>query len=169
MKSLRTRRLFAAAFTLVEVALALGVASFCLITVVGLVPLGVSTGQNASDQAAASSILTHVLADLRATPMTSPPGAATTSAGYKVQIPSNTGTVAPTVLYFGDSDQQFTFAPTVGTSRYRLTATFLPSNGTRTATGVTLRVSWPARIDPANPATGTPTGRVQIFAALDRN
>ena len=162
----------AAAFTLVEVALALGLASFCLLTVLGLVPLGVSTSQMASDQMTASSILTHVLADLHATPMTSPPGTAVTSKEYALKLPDNTArtaSTAPVFLYFGDSAQQFSVAQTAGTSRYRLSVNFLPSPGGRAAAGVNLVVSWPAIVDPANPATGTPTGRVQVFAALDRN
>lgn len=172
MKPSSARRRLAAAFTLVEVALALGVASFCLLAVMGLVPLGVNTGQMASDQMVAGSILTHVLADLRATPPTAPPGGAATSLEYSVPIPANTASTAsgtPVVRYFGDTAQQFSFAPTLGTSRYRLTATFLPSTGGRSATGVTLLVSWPPRVDPNDATTGTPTGRVQIFAALDRN
>ena len=40
MKLLNTRRKHAA-FTLVEVALAMGIASFCLVVVLGLVPLGI--------------------------------------------------------------------------------------------------------------------------------
>ena len=169
MKFLSTRRQFAVAFTLVEVALALGVASFCLVAVMGLVPLGVDFSQVASDQTAAGSIITHVLADLRATPMTSPPGTAATSAEYSVPIPASTAASTTVVRYFGDSVQQFSFAPVVGASRYRLTVTFLPAAGGRAATGATLLVTWPALVDPANAATGTPAGRVQIFAALDRN
>ena len=99
--NLPAKRRTSAAFSLVEVALATGIAGFCLLAVFGLVPLGVSTGQTASDQIAANSILTHVLADLRATPMTSPPGGAATSKEYKIPI----GT--PEVLYFGSAGQQF--------------------------------------------------------------
>ena len=157
-----------AAFTLVEVALALGIASFCLVTVMALVPLGVNTSQAASDQTTASEILTQVLADLRATPMTSPPGAKTSSTEYMVPIPAHVaGAATPSaVLYFGNSVQQFSSSPTPGTSRYRLTINFLTPASDRSATGVTLLVSWPPQV---NPATATPTGRVQIFAALDRN
>ena len=151
-----------AAFTLVEVALAMGVASFCLVAVLGLVPLGVSTGQVASDQTAASDILTHVLADLRATPVTS-----LTSAEYSITIPAAGTTPPATTLYFGSSAQQFSVSATPGVSRYRLTVTFLPRpGGGRTATGATLLVSWPPQI---NPVTGTPTGRVQMYAGLNRN
>ena len=160
-----------AAFTLVEVALALGVASFCLVTVMALVPLGVNTSQVGSDQTTASSILTHVVADLRATPSTSPPGAKTISAEYSVQIPAQTAgaTTAPEVIYFGNSAQQFSSSQVPGSSRYRLTISFLPPTSDRTATRVTLLVSWPPQVDPGNSATGTPTGRVRIFAGLDRN
>ena len=162
------------AFSLVEVALAMGVASFCLITVVALVPLGVSTGQMASDQSAAGSILTHVLADLRATPMTSPAGsAAATSTEYGLTIPAAGATTPspPQMLYFGSAAEQFFFAAPTGSasagSRYRLTTTFFsPAGNSRVATGVTLLVSWPPQVDPG---TGTPTGRVQIYAGLNRN
>ena len=175
MKISITRLKSAAAFTLVEVALAMGLASFCLVAVMGLVPLGVDTSQVASDQTTASSILTHVLSDLRATPMipvSSPQGTTAKSAEYALTIPDNTArtvSTEPVFLYFGDSIQQFSFSPTMGASRYRLTVTYLPTTGGRAATGVSLLVSWPARIDPTKPATGTPAGRVQIFAALDRN
>lgn len=180
MKSPAARWMSAAAFSLVEVALALGVASFCLVAVVALVPLGIDTSQMGSDQATASSILTHVLADLRATPMTSPPGAKATSAQYSVVIPAHTVADTPTqpkILYFGNTSQQFSPSLVQGTSRYRLTINFLPPDSDRTApavplrtaTAVTLLVSWPPNVDPNDPKTGTPTGRVQVFAGLDRN
>lgn len=182
MKLSTSQRKSRAAFSLVEVALALGVAGFCLVAVVGLVPLGVDTGQQASDQAAASSILSHVLADLRATPAVPPGSPASTtvkSQQYALTIPDNT--VARTeYLYFGNSADQF-FLPTSeadpgstpppgGNSRYRLSVQFLPSTvGGRTATQVSLMVSWPASVNPLPPANGRTIGRVQIFAALDRN
>ena len=58
----------AAAFSLVEVTLALGVAAFCLIAVFGLMPIGVQTNRNATSQTAATNIMASVVADLRATP-----------------------------------------------------------------------------------------------------
>jgi uncharacterized protein (TIGR02598 family) len=64
-----------AAFSLVEVTLALGVAAFCLLAVLGLLPVGVQTNRNASSQTIASNIIATVVSDLRTTPavaMTSP-------------------------------------------------------------------------------------------------
>lgn len=39
-----------AAFSLVEVTLALGVTGFCLIAILGLIPVGISSNQAASEQ-----------------------------------------------------------------------------------------------------------------------
>ena len=58
----------AAAFSLVEVTLALGVAAFCLLAVLGLLPVGVQTNRNASSQTIASNIIATVVSDLRTTP-----------------------------------------------------------------------------------------------------
>ena len=57
-----------AAFSLVEVTLALGIAAFCLIAVFGLVPVGVQTNRNATSQTAATNILSSVVRDFRARP-----------------------------------------------------------------------------------------------------
>src|SRR5690349_23442097 len=57
----------AAAFSLVEVTLALGIAAFCLIAVFGLIPVGVQTNRNATSQTAATNIMAAVIADLRST------------------------------------------------------------------------------------------------------
>ena len=56
------------AFSLVELTLALGIAAFCLIAVIGLVPVAVLTTRNATSQTAATNIMAAVVADLRATP-----------------------------------------------------------------------------------------------------
>src|SRR5947199_5015623 len=57
-----------AAFSLVELTLALGIAAFCLIAVFGLVPIGVQTNRNATSQTRATNIMAAVVSDLRATP-----------------------------------------------------------------------------------------------------
>jgi len=78
-----------AAFSLVEVTLALGVAAFCLIAVLGLVPVGVQTNRNATSQTFATNILSGVVSDIRA----SPKGSSTTPK-YKIRrSKGNTTTV----------------------------------------------------------------------------
>src|SRR5947199_6629580 len=85
------------AFSLVELTLALGVAAFCLITVFGLIPVGVQTNRNATSQTAATSIIAAVIADLRATPK-----ANTASAQFCIPF-ATSGTTA--LLYFDSAGQ----------------------------------------------------------------
>ena len=143
-------------FSLVEVTLALGVAGFCLIAVFGLLPIGVQTNQRAISQTAGTSILSNVIADMRATPKTSP-----ASTQYGIAL----STSSTTTLYF---DGQGQFATSRGAnSRYRLTVTIPPNPaGANAATFAYLRITWPAAVDPVS---GTPRGTSEMFAAFTRN
>jgi len=137
------------AFSLVEVTLALGVAAFCLIAVLGLMPAGVQTNRNATSQTAATNIIASVIADMRAT-------TSATSPQYGITF----GTAK--TLYFDGSGL---FATSLGAnSRYRASVTFPTS-----PTGLSyadIRVTWPAPVDPT---TTTPSGAVEMFAAFDRH
>jgi uncharacterized protein (TIGR02598 family) len=141
----------ATAFSLVEVVLALGVASFCLIAIVGLMPVGVQTNRNAASQTAATNLITTIVADLRTTP-----AAATTSPEFAITFGTDK------TLYFDASGQVSTsLGPD---SRYRLSITW---NSAPTGLQYALlKVTWPASVDPA---TASPSGAVKIFAAFDRN
>jgi uncharacterized protein (TIGR02598 family) len=141
------------AFSLVEVTLALGIASICLIAVFALLPIGISTNRNAIGQSIATDILSAVVSDLRATPNTT-----TTSPQFGINFDSST------TLYF-DATGAVTATPT--NQAYRLTVTF-PTNsaGPNAAAFADLKISWPAPVDPA---TGTPSGSVEAFAAFDRH
>ena len=139
-----------AAFSLVEVTLALGVAAFCLIAVFALLPVGVEANRSATSQAAAIGIIAAVIADLRVTPQTS-----ATSSQFAITF----GTV--TTLYFDGNGQ--TTSSISSDSRYRLGITF-PSTGALTYAN--LKVTWPASVDPA---VSTPAGSTEVLAAFDRN
>jgi hypothetical protein len=154
-----------AAFSLVEVTLALGVAAFCLIAVFGLMPVGVQTNRNANSQTAASSVIAAVTADLRTTPT-----ANNTSSQFRITFDT------PKTLYFDGAGEcsidasgstkvdGSSWSPPLQT-RYRLNITWGAStpNGPRCAN---LKVTWPAPVDPA---TTTPSGMAETFAAFDRN
>jgi uncharacterized protein (TIGR02598 family) len=141
----------AAAFSLVEIVLALGVAGFCLIAILGLMPVGVQTNRNATSQTAATNIMAAIVADLRTTP-----AAATTSPQFAITFGTDK------TLYFDPSGQASTsLSPD---SRYRLNITWNSApTGLQYAV---LKVTWPASVDPA---TATPSGSVKIFAAFDRS
>jgi uncharacterized protein (TIGR02598 family) len=139
-----------AAFSLVEVTLALGVAAFCLIAVFGLMPMGVQTNRNATSQTAATNIIAAVVSDLRATP---------TSNSTSTQFGITFGTNA--TLYFDSAGQ---FSTSMGTnSRYQLNVTWngSPPTGMQFAD---LKVTWPAAATQANA-----NGAVEMFAAFGRN
>lgn len=153
------------AFSLVEVTLALGVAAFSLIAIFGLLVTGTQTNHTAIEQTASSDILTAVAADLRATPKTTPPGGAATSPQFSISIPANpVGATTTSTLYFNAQGRSSTTLKT--DSRYLLTVNFLPTgSGTRTATFVDLKMTWPA----AAATTGANTGAAETFVALNRN
>jgi uncharacterized protein (TIGR02598 family) len=150
------RRPFSAGFSLVEVTLALGIAAFCLIALFGLLPLGIQTNQSSISQTAAASLLSSVVADLRAAPKTSP-----TSSQYDIIF----GTAK--VLYFDAEGREVTPTDLAANPRYRLTITFpAGSSGAFAPTFTTLKVSWPAMV---NPEVTPPAGFVETFAAFDRH
>jgi uncharacterized protein (TIGR02598 family) len=143
-------------FSLIEVTLALGVAAFCLLALLGLLPLGVQTNQSSISQTAAGALMASVVADLRATPKASP-----TSAQYAVTFG------AAKVLYFDVEGRPVPPDNPNSNGRYRLTITFPPSPvGSVAPTFACLKVSWPASVDPA---TTMPLGLVETFAAFDRH
>jgi Tfp pilus assembly protein PilV len=159
----------AAAFSLVEVTLALGIAAFCLIAVFGLVPVAVVTNRTATSQTAATNIMAAVVSDLRAAPKTN---------SWSYQLAIRFGTNA--TRYF-DSQRQCSCDsagvqkpnPSLGDCslswspalqpRYRVTITWSGSSSLRYAD---LKATWPAAADPA---TITPAGSTEMFAAFDRN
>jgi len=135
------------AFSLVELTLAIGIAAFCLIAVFGLMPVGVQTNRNATSQAAATNIITSVIADMRAT--TSP-----TSPQYGITF----GTAK--TLYFDEAGQ---FTTSLGAnSRYRVSITF-PSSPVGLSYA-DVKATWPAAATSANAS-----GSTEMFAAFDRN
>lgn len=145
---------FSAGFSLVEVTLALGVAGFCLITLFGLLPLGLQTNQNALSQTGAASVLSSVVTDLRASPGTSP-----RSLQYDITFGTET-------LFYVD-DQGQSVGPNNPNARYRVAITFPASSpGEFALTWAHIKVTWPAFVDPD---TTPPGSCLETFAVVDRN
>ena len=138
-----------AAFSLVELTLALGIAAFCLIAVLGLMPVAALTTRNATSQTAATNIIASVIADMRAT-------SSSTSPQYGITF----GTAK--TLYF-DAAGQFATSLSAN-SRYRVRITFPSSPAGLSYADV--KATWPAPVDPATITLG---GALEVFAAFDRN
>lgn len=139
-------------FSLVEVTLALGVASLCLVAILGLLPIGLKTNQNASSQTISGNILSAIIADMRATSR-----AGTTSNQFGVTFGS------PKTLYFENGSK---FATNLNAnSMYQVTIIFpINAAGSTAAIFADLKASWPATAAQEN-ANGT----VEMFAAFDRH
>ncbi len=158
------------AFSLVEVVLALGVTSFCLMALFGLLSVGLNNNRGTIEQAGATAILSAAMSDLYATPPTVPPGASTNSVQFGIKIPANPVTAVAsssvTTLYFSASG--LTTNSTAAQSAYRLTVTPLvptsPTSPTRVASFFDLLVSWPAAASISNAA-----GSAETFVSLNRN
>ena len=154
---------FIAAFSLVEVTLAIGIAAICLVALFGLMPVGVQTNRNATSQTAATGILSGVITDIRRTANATP--SATTSPLYNIAIPARgNSNTTPQILYFGGTGQ---FSTSLGAdSRYQLSVTFPvnPDTSQFKSTYANLRVTWPAAATSTNAS-----GSMETFAAFARN
>lgn len=138
-------------FSLVEITLALGVMAFCMIAIVGLLPVGFRTTQGSSQETLATDLVASIDADLRATPLTS-------SASPFFNI-SMTG---ETVFYVDDSGLTTTSSNARFRAYVKLSA---PTSGTIGTTSGRVVASWPAQQDDLSKALGL----VEVHIALDRN
>lgn len=135
------------AFSLVEVCIALGVVSFSLIAVLGLIPVGLQTSKTATDQTAAASIMAAIHSDLRT--MTSP--SMSTTQRYHLAIPATGGTSTIQTLFFpGGSDpiSAPNVAPPANASPLYRATVYLTAPSTPGAPTVgRVQITWPALAD----------------------
>jgi len=122
----------APAFSLVEVTLALGVAAFCLIALMGLLSAGINTNRAGIEQTSASLLIANVSTDLSSTAQPGPLFGFAANTAIQTRFVAEDGTISPTL---------------VSSSRYRLT---IQRNAGAGFASVPVRVfvSWPAAADP---------------------
>jgi uncharacterized protein (TIGR02598 family) len=161
---MKLRSRSAAGFSLVELTLALGVAAVCLIMVFGLMAVGLKTQQASVRQTTANAIISQVVADLGAA-VRLPPG----QQSKQFSLTGHWAAQAtPDHLYFmtdgafitGSTNQQT--PPT--NAVFRATVTYLKPP-TETTSLADITVTWPGQVDPT---TGVPAGKVETFAAINR-
>jgi hypothetical protein len=167
----------------VEVALALGVAAFCLLAIFGLLPTGLTSNQASVQQTVAAGIASEVVADLRSTPSClTTTGTFSPRFGILIPGPAGESTMPPAQPLSSGSNTKFFSAAggvidnltTSGTAAiYRATVGFLPpvtTGSSRAATMARVLVTWPALAD--TDGTKWPqkfTGSFETITALDRN
>jgi uncharacterized protein (TIGR02598 family) len=142
-----------AAFTLVEVCIAMGIAAISLTSIMGLLPIGSSSNRNAIEQTRAISVAKAIVSDLRSTSSTS---GSTPIYGLTPALASGS-----TVLYFNDDCFSHSSSLT-SSSRYRVSVIFpSTSDGVINARVV---LTWPAAADPAQAS-----GSYEVFTMLGGN
>jgi uncharacterized protein (TIGR02598 family) len=141
-----------AAFSLVEVSLALGIAGFCLVALLGLVPIGLTSNRNAVEQTAAAGIAASVIADIRnqvaasaLTPL-APASTPNFTPRYKFDISAPLPGSRPHYVYVSEDGTATAVdaSPSSG-SRYKVTVGLLSPVGRQPmeATPVRIMVTWP--------------------------
>ena len=165
-----------AAFSLVEVTLALGVAAIALLAILGLVPTGLQTQQTSIQQTTANQIISTIFSALRAD-VRLPPGQASKvcpdppDPNQPCQWDQLHGhwrdRAVPDTLYFTKEAKQTGTIngspPADAVFRAKITYRFPPSETTSLAD---ITVSWPAQVDPAT--GGVPAGTVTTLVAVNR-
>jgi len=140
------------AFSLVEVTLALGIISFGLIAIMGLIPKGLGIVKESADEAAALNILSAVSSDLQCV------GSNTTaSASYQIPV----GSVNSGKGYF-DSDGNWLGNSAVPSDAVYVLSWTIQARSLQSPPAAFLSIGWPAK------AT-QPLGSVDCVLVLPRN
>jgi type II secretory pathway pseudopilin PulG len=158
-----------AAFSLVELTLALGVAAFCLLVLLALLPTGLKTQRTSVQQTTAADIITEILADLRAD-VRLPPGQVSKEEESGFGLKGHWALIAePDTLFFtnngqltGTVAQGDPAAPAEAVFRVKITYLSPPNASTSAAK---VMVTWPAQ---AIPGVSTPAGAAETFIAVNR-
>jgi uncharacterized protein (TIGR02598 family) len=136
------------AFTLVEVSVAMGVAAVCMFSLQALIPSTLKLANNASDQTAATTMISSITQDLRNTPAGS-----NVSPGFGIPMPnlnSTNSTLLTSTNFYLAEDGLGVLLPTQ--ARYAATVT-LSNAAAATVTSLTtarIKVYWPATVAASN-------------------
>ena len=154
MKTFRTT-----GFSLIEVTLALGVSSFAMLAIFGLLPVGLNSSQTAAQQTVATNLATAIVTDMKQVPSASAITASSTlkavSSKYGIDV-SGTGST-----FYADGSGALANSGTA--ARYKVSVKLAqPASGSKQASNGSITVAWPA-------AAVNPLDKISAFVALDRN
>jgi len=154
------------AFSLVEIAVAIGISSVCFVSLLGVIPVGLNASADSVQQRAAADLANVVIADLRATPAAA--GMAL-SPFYSVEFPA-AGTSVTTSLFFNEDGSLNRRTAAEPLPKFRATVTVNPAASSRAASSARVWITWPAAADltPSVPP-GKYSGAFETVVGLDRN
>jgi type II secretory pathway pseudopilin PulG len=143
------------AFSLVEVAIAIGVAAIVLVGIFGLVAVGLRLGRESGQEIAAANLVTSLMADYRRDPLR------VTGSGYPLMALTNTGTNAATNaiprFWVSESGAVTTNA---AAAQFAVEGEVVVPTGTAGAT-VSFDLVWP-------PEVPNPSGRWRVVGVVAR-
>lgn len=155
-------------FSLLEVVVSLGITSFCLITLLALLPLGIASNQASLSQTAATSIAAAIASDLRVSYENGGE-----SPRFKFKVPDRRGSQMdesnPMVLFFWDDGLS---VGSIGDdakllARYRANVWLIPSSEEVGAMTARIFITWPAQADPsANKMPERFSGSLELITAF---
>ena len=156
-----------AAFSLVEVTLAIGVAAFCLLAVAGIIPTGLRTQRASINQTRANSLIAQCVQYLRAD-VRLPPGQAKKAEGGWENLNGHWAAVAvPDTIFFTNDGKQIGVAqgtPAAPSGAvFRATITYM-APPTVTTSIAKITISWPAAQSDLTKVEGS----IDVFAAVNR-
>ena len=140
----------ASGFSLVEVTLALGIAGFCMLVIVGMLPVGLGNNRNSIEQSAAANLARCVVADLRAAKNSEDTNK---SPQYEILF----STSAAQTTYFADDGTKAGSVPPGGC---QATTTI---DADRIPASVRIKITWPAAV-----AATAASEAFEIITAIDR-
>ncbi|MEI9997775.1 MAG: hypothetical protein WDO13_00655 [Verrucomicrobiota bacterium] len=141
-------------FSLVELALAVGITSFCLLTLLALLPTGLHSADTASRQGTAVNIGAGILADLKSTASYAADNSLTTlpaTTRYAISLPTSAGAIQY-ALYLDNGGNVTPAAQ----AQYLAILTLISQNTAGTTPGLPkpavlaqLFITWPAQANPS--------------------
>jgi uncharacterized protein (TIGR02598 family) len=165
---MKQRSRSSSAFSLAEVALALGVAAFAFIAVLGMMPVGLKTQQSSASQTKANAVMSQAIDFLRAD-VRLPPGQVKKAQGDWTNLNGHWGAPVhvPDTLFFTNDGIEINGSINALTAPqnavFRATITYLfPPTATTSIAKIT--VSWPAAQSDLTKVAGS----IEMFAAVNR-
>jgi len=146
------------AFSLVEVVIALGVVTFCLIALMGLLSVGAQASHDSSEVVQAATMASYMISEIRAAPT----NVLNATPTFPILPLTNATPLTNSVVYVAPDCTLLTGAQT-NQAGYRLTySSTLNANNTAS---LYLCLSWPSAVNPTvNP--GEVKGRYELFTVL---
>lgn len=165
-------------FSLVEVAMALSIAAFCLVTLFGLLTVGVHNYQQSGSRTVMVNLATAVVQDLQSAPANSTGNSSSPRFLFSVPSPASGSNAnpPPQTVYVDANGSDSSGSGQVGdavstTTPYRISVAFFPpASGQDGATTARIMVSYPAGADPN--AASWPVNYTSMFettVSLNRN